>query len=343
MGSLTFLTRRGRATAPVAEGADAVEVPTAGTVRGRRDALRLGAVALAGGVGGIVVGASPASAGNGGNVVIGTRNVADGDSTTVLGAAGSDPAFALGTAGSLAAVSAGLLGLGAPNKDGVRGVATGGMGYGVHGRGDSGYGVVGHSSSGVSLYAAGSGRLLQDLAPWTGAPTAGNGSFLRGELLRDAAGEVWICVADGTPGTWRRLPSVGASERGGSVVMLPTPYRVVDTRGQTSASPQISGIRSAGSTTVVGVTGTSLPGVTGVPAGATGILTNLTVVSPQGNGFLLAFPDGSPVPTTSNVNFTRDQVVANSATIGLSRAGAMAFQVRGSASHVLVDVVGYLR
>jgi hypothetical protein len=40
------------------------------------------------------------------------------------------------------------------------------------------------------------------------ALTAGHprtGSHLRGDLLMDRTGTLWLCVASGTPGTWHKI------------------------------------------------------------------------------------------------------------------------------------------
>ena len=89
-----------------------------------------------------------------------------------------------------------------------------------------------------------------------------------------------------------------------------------------------------------------------VPAGATGVLLNTTVVGPTADGFLSIRPgDASGAPSTSSLNFKAGEVVPNSVQVGLPTSGATAGQiditydalgVSGPKTEVLIDVVGYL-
>ena len=106
-----------------------------------------------------------------------------------------------------------------------------------------------------------------------------------------------------------------------------TPTRVLDTR--------TSGVRAAGSTTNVTLTGRA-----GVPSGATAVVLNVTAVSPASSGFLTVFPAGGTRPTASNLNFAASQTIANQviATVGASGAVTIYTSAR---TNVLVDVAGY--
>jgi len=89
-----------------------------------------------------------------------------------------------------------------------------------------------------------------------------------------------------------------------------------------------------------------------VPAGATGVLLNVTVVAPSAAGFLSVRPgDATGVPSTSSLNFVAGDIVPNSVQVALPTAGANAGQVDitfdafgavGPTTNVLADVVGYL-
>jgi hypothetical protein len=68
----------------------------------------------------------------------------------------------------------------------------------------SGDGVEGISASGVGGFFAGGAAALH-LVP---ALTAGHplsGLHLRGDLLMDRTGTLWVCVANGSPGTWHKI------------------------------------------------------------------------------------------------------------------------------------------
>jgi hypothetical protein len=78
-------------------------------------------------------------------------------------------------------------------------------GIGVRGRSNgSADGVEGMSASGVGGFFAGGAAALH-LVPalTTGHPLSG--LHLRGDLLMDRTGRLWVCVANGSPGTWHQI------------------------------------------------------------------------------------------------------------------------------------------
>src|SRR4051812_41831161 len=80
-------------------------------------------------------------------------------------------------------------------------------------------------------------------------------------------------------------------------------------------------------------------GVCGVPSNATSVALTLTVVEPQGPGFLTAWPADRARPVVSNVNFDVGQIRANGSITRLDASGA--FRVFTSVhADVVVDVVG---
>jgi hypothetical protein len=86
----------------------------------------------------------------------------------------------------------------------------------------------------------------------------------------------------------------------------------------------------------------------GVPAEATAISTNVTVVSAPHSGHVSFFPGDQGVNPTTTINFGPGQTRANNAILTLSRSGSGAFGVsaisgNGLAVHVIVDVNGYFR
>ena len=116
----------------------------------------------------------------------------------------------------------------------------------------------------------------------------------------------------------------------GSVFVPIDPARAYDSRsaGQTAlpagASRQVS--VAAGGT---------------VPANATGVAYNLTETDTTGAGFLSVAPGGQSTPAVSTINWTGNQTMANSTTVGVTN-GAIGVSAGGSGSaHFIVDVVGY--
>lgn len=103
------------------------------------------------------------------------------------------------------------------------------------------------------------------------------------------------------------------------------PHRLLDTR----ATGQIP----AGTSIVLQVTGAS------VPTGGAAIL-NITVTNPASAGFVSVYPaDQAGTPTTSNVNFSAGETIANLAAVQLSSTGAVRIY-SSTAVDVIVDAAG---
>jgi hypothetical protein len=115
-----------------------------------------------------------------------------------------------------------------------------------------------------------------------------------------------------------------------------TPARLVDTRRGTSANPGAAILAAGASRTVrvAGVAGSP------VPAGASAVAVNLTVVPTTASGWLSATDAGST--RTSSVNFPAGMVVANLAVVPLAPDGTMVVHNGSPRSvHLVVDVQGY--
>ncbi|MEV6579895.1 hypothetical protein AB0M92_17235 [Streptomyces sp. NPDC051582] len=113
------------------------------------------------------------------------------------------------------------------------------------------------------------------------------------------------------------------------------PSRLVDTRaGLGTAAGQV-----AGRTTF----GVQIAGQGGLPAaGVTAVALNITATGPKGSGHLTAFPSGQQAPSTSSVNFTAGQTVANAVIVPVGPDGKI--NIRNGAwdpADVIVDVTGY--
>jgi hypothetical protein len=120
-----------------------------------------------------------------------------------------------------------------------------------------------------------------------------------------------------------------------------TPTRIVDTRSNIG----LTGKFADGVARIVQVTGTVPVAPTGtqvvVPATATAIVANVTVVEPSAGGFLSVRPgDATGTPFTSNLNYQPGQNIPNSVTVGLTDGKVQVF-LGGGTAHVLVDIVGF--
>ncbi len=88
-----------------------------------------------------------------------------------------------------------------------------------------------------------------------------------------------------------------------------------------------------------------------VPAGANGVVLNLTAIRATGDGFISVRPGGSTgTASTSSVNFEAGDVVANSVTVAMPTTGAHSGEISlrfdasgasGPTTHFAVDIVGY--
>ena len=184
------------------------------------------------------------------------------------------------------------------------------------------------------------GRLHHVVGGVPGPPT---GPALAGDQWRDSTGAMFVCTADGTPGVWRRVVAQHPdyANAGGSINLLARPIRVVDTRPTSTAPLKNGGNRLAPTTsTSFQITGTAVSGVS-VPAGATGILANITATDTLGSGFFSVFASGLSPTGTSTVNYT-DASIANFFMSALSTSGALTVRCGSNAAHCIIDVMGFL-
>lgn len=167
---------------------------------------------------------------------------------------------------------------------------------------------------------------------------------------RWAAAGAAIAVSIGGGGVFLANAAPGPSE---STIVSVTPTRIMDTRNPTDlglagpfVSPVSQKLQVSGAVPVFGG-GTA----TVVPAGATGVLLNVTSVGSTANGFISIRPgDAVGAPTTSSLNVTAGVTVPNSVQVALPTAGANAGKIditydalgtAGPTTEILIDVVGY--
>lgn len=160
---------------------------------------------------------------------------------------------------------------------------------------------------------------------------AGDGGALEPETL-------WACVADGTPGTWRKL--VGA-DTAGAFHLLPTPVRAYDSRPGTSPSQGPKQLLPAGN---VARTIDLKHNSSGVPAGATGALvTVLLVNAASGAGNFTLWANDKPKPLSNTMVWGGS--AGRFTTLAMTAVDAQArVKVAASlATNLVLDVVGYYR
>ena len=149
---------------------------------------------------------------------------------------------------------------------------------------------------------------------------------------------------------WRRRPPRPHNR---SRVHRPGPYspfsptRICDTRpgnpsGLSGPGAQCDGIFNSGSTISAGGTLTlNVAGSFGIPADASAVVLNVTVVKPSAAGYLTVYPTAATQPTASNLNFTAGEVVPNLVEVGAGSSGQVSIY-SSSRSDVVVDVEGYV-
>lgn len=118
-----------------------------------------------------------------------------------------------------------------------------------------------------------------------------------------------------------------------------TPRRLLDTRTGTA-------VPAGGSVTLKVDTGLPTTGTgSGVPAGqAAAAVLNVTVTAGTAGGNLVVYPAGAAVPTSSNVNWTTGQTIANQVTARLGTGGSVVLRNNSTGTvQVIADVLGYYR
>lgn len=302
----------------------------------RRTMLRGGAVAAGAALVGAIARPEPATAADGGDMIIGANNVSAAGNTRLRTPAPgddlvnrniftvSDDATSSGFPSAIGAVAQGdRVHNGLYTFCSTRIDSESGSGHALVVRGTSG------SRSGIYL------------VPGGGAPPNDAYAHRRGSVRVDASGNFWFCVSSGTPGTWRKL---SGSTTAGATHPLDPPRRVYDSRF-------VDGPLAAGFERVVSVadaidveTGAvTLPDA--VPDGATAILFNLAITETVGGGFLQLAPGTATEVTAATINWSAAGVtVANGSFSSIDasrRVKILSGGTAGASTHFIVDVTAY--
>lgn len=309
---------------------------------GRRALLKLAGAAAVGAAAAGVAGARPAAATTGDEFLVGKNNFADVTTSLTYGSGPAEDASPGG------ASPAPLLFVNASDQPDSVAVMASGKRIGVLGSGAyagvSSFGLDYAYVAVVSKKADFKFALLEAIsnAPKT-APPSRTDAHQKGELDVDGNGNLWFCVADGTPGTWRKLTGSGA---GGTFHPL-SPGRVYDSR---EAAPSPGELASGQNRTISvadrrNVAGGSVASANFVPAGATAVSANVTIVSTAGSGFLAINPGGDLAVKASTINWSAPgQILANGVTLTINANRQLAVIAGGGgATHFVVDILGYWR
>lgn len=271
----------------------------------------------------------------------------------------SDRGVAIKADASGADYSVGVHGqaLGHGSSTGVMGSASAGRGIlgqsstgiGVLGSSGTNWAIVGLSNTDVAIRAQGGtsgvhtegaqSALRMDAIDFT--PTASGITYSAGELTPGPGDVLWYCVEAGAPGKWRTL---AAPNSAGSFYAV-TPSRVYDSRVG-SYSP--NGVLGSGQNRTLSVansynTAGALVTTNFVPAGATSVFANVTVVETTGSGWLAINPGGIIAISASTINWSSNgQTLANGIALTLNDSREITV-VNGSpgSTHFIIDITGY--
>jgi hypothetical protein len=153
---------------------------------------------------------------------------------------------------------------------------------------------------------------------------AKQGTFTVTETLTDAAGTTTL---------------TGTITTTGSTYQAVAPTRVLDTRYGTGTGGVKTPVPANGNI-AFSVTG----GVAGAPAASsiTAVVLNVTVTAPTAGGHITAYPDGTTLPNSSNLNFSKGETVPNLVTVKVGADGKVVLNnASPGTAHLVADVEGY--
>ncbi|HAP75552.1 MAG TPA: hypothetical protein DCR14_05660 [Acidimicrobiaceae bacterium] len=164
---------------------------------------------------------------------------------------------------------------------------------------------------------------------------------LVGELVSDGT-DLWYCIANGNPGTWRTLSGAGASGAFHAI----TPVRVYDSR---LALP-LQGTMTQGDTRTISVAASrdlstgAVIDANVVPARTSAITFNITVTNTVGSGWMAVNPGGNTTVSASSINWSETgQSLANGTIVPVNADREITLICGKGTTHVIIDVTGYYR
>jgi len=187
----------------------------------------------------------------------------------------------------------------------------------------------GSAASYLTVYPAGVTRPLASNVNFTAGETVAN----RVTVGVGTSGQVEVFNGAGTVNVDVDVSGYYTGAGGTGSVFVPiTPVRLSDTRSQTNGSA----IAPASSEHFALAGG-------GIPANATAVAGNVTVVAGSAAGYVTVYPSSdATVPVASDVNFTAGAVVPNFTIADTSGSGGVQiYNSHGAAVNVVIDAFGY--
>jgi hypothetical protein len=183
----------------------------------------------------------------------------------------------------------------------------------------------------------------------TASPTSSTINFVGGEIIANN-----VTVALGSSGTLSAtfmstsgnttdivfdVTGYFTSDSTGASYIAITPTRVLDSRTGNGMVGGTANDISANAPFTFSVAGLSL-----IPSNALAVTGNLTVTDQTTGWAVFLGPTATVIPTTSTINMTAGQVVANGVTVGLSSGGTLSatyLAMTGNTTDLVFDVTGY--
>lgn len=355
--------------------------PAAESTTDRRSALRtagLAAGAAVAGLGAVVATASPAAAADGDALTLGvTTNVASSATRAKNLLTSNDHLFQFSDSSNTASTSSGLATLAARGgsvpiallaesaQTGIRATSSGSSQTAIQCEtsGDDSIALraTGIRSSIQTFMAVGVGTGVEVIgglrgvvsgsstifplalrAP-SGSTAVGPPAFaaIAGDFFVDSLDAIYVCVTSGTPGIWRQLTSLPSA---GALIPI-SPTRVYDSRRGTGGGPLAGGQdRLVSVANGIDIVTGALATENLVPAGATAIQYNLTIVNTVATGYLQVAPGDATFITSSSINWTGSgQIAANGLMVKLDGNRQVRAFASGGSTDFVIDVLGYYR
>jgi hypothetical protein len=169
----------------------------------------------------------------------------------------------------------------------------------------------------------------------TAPPGASNLNFTAGQTIANsvivpvpADGGIDFLNHGGTVDVLADVQGYYTGGAGGAFVPVP-PTRLLNTRSD------------GGALVANGTRALQVAGATGVPGDASAAVLNTTVTGGTANSFVTVYPDGSALPSVSNINFGAGQTIPNMVTTSIGANGKVDFYNHVGSVDVLADLFGY--
>ncbi|WP_441250648.1 N-acetylmuramoyl-L-alanine amidase [Kitasatospora sp. McL0602] len=170
-------------------------------------------------------------------------------------------------------------------------------------------------------------------------PTVSNLNFSAGQTIPNL---VIVPITNGKVDLYNKFGAVDLvaditgyyTPGGASKFTSAGPSRLLDTRLGVGAAKAKVG---PGSNVALQVSGRA-----GLPtSGVKAVVLNVTAVAPTAGGFVTVYPDGTSLPTASNLNFTAGQVIPNLVVVPVGANGKVDLYNKFGAVDLVADITGY--